>query len=122
VNSGLQLSFNADYSKLYGTRFCNVIGDCSGYNNSEFTAQAGDGLFFEINDFDSKVDRRLGLNELLFSSSPGYRDLSGATAAAPTPAPGPLPILGVGGAFAWSRRLRRKLSTGRTQQKDKQSA
>ena len=109
VNSGLQLSFNADYTKLYGTRFCNAASNCSGYDTNSFLAQAGDGLFFEILDFDSYQEfRQFDLDTLLFASSPGYRDLGGATANAIVP--GPLPILGIGGAFGWSRRIRRKLN------------
>jgi len=110
VDSGFQLSFNADNSKLFGTRFCNSAGNCSGYDNSSFTAQAGDGIYFEIVDFDTPMTRQFGTADLLYASSPGFRDLGGATANALVP--GPLPILGVGGAFGWSRRLRRKLNNG----------
>jgi len=110
VDSGFQLSFNADNSKLFGTRFCNNPGNCSGYDNSSFTAQAGDGIYFEIVDFDTPMTRQFGTADLLYASSPGFRDLGGATANALVP--GPLPILGVGGAFGWSRRLRRKLNKG----------
>jgi hypothetical protein len=110
VASGLQLSFNADYTKLYGTRFCNAASNCSGYDSPTFTAQAGDGLFFEVMNFDDYQEfRQFGSDSLLFSSSPGYRDLGGATANAIVP--GPLPILGIGGAFGWSRRIRRKISS-----------
>jgi hypothetical protein len=113
VDSGLQLSFNSDYSKLYGTRFCNTAANCSGYDGDGFSAQNGDGLFFEINDIDTAVTRQFEQNELLFATSPGFRDLGGATSSALVP--GPLPILGVGGAFAWSRQLRRRISAGKPQ-------
>jgi hypothetical protein len=41
VNSGLQLSLNADYTKLYGTHFCNAASNYSGYDTDTFTAQDG---------------------------------------------------------------------------------
>jgi hypothetical protein len=48
----------------------------------------------------------------LFASSPGYRDLGGATANAIVP--GPLPILGIGGAFGLSRRIHRKINSSKS--------
>ena len=115
--SGLQLSFNSDYSKLYGTRFCNTPDNCNGYtvNGQPFAPATGDGLFFEIANFstgDSTTVRDLGDADLLYATSPGFRDLGGATGSPVEPVPGPLPLLGVGAAFGWSRRLRQRLKSG----------
>ena len=109
--TGLQLSFNADYSKLYGTRFCNFEYNCAGYtvDGQPIQPAAGDGLLFEIADYatgDSSTERFFTDTDLLYVSSPGFRDLGGATANAIVP--GPLPLLGLGAAFGWSRRLRRR--------------
>ena len=110
--TGLQLSFNADYSKLYGTRFCNAVSNCTGYSidGQPISPAAGDGLFFEIANYaigDSTTTRELTDADLLYVTSPGFRDLGGAT---DDPigerVPGPLPVLGAGAAFAWSRKLR----------------
>lgn len=114
--TGLQLSFNADYTKLYGTRFCNAEFNCAGYtfNGQSIQPAAGDGLFFEIADYatgDSTSERYLTDADLLYVSSPGFRDLGGATQNAIVP--GPLPLMGVGAAFGWSRRLRRRLQSKR---------
>jgi hypothetical protein len=114
--SGLQLSFNSDYSKLYGTRFCNTPDNCNGYtvNGQPFAPAAGDGLFFEIANYatgDSTTVRDFTNADLLFATSPGFRDLGGATRSPVEPVPGPLPLLGVGAAFGWSRRMRRKLKS-----------
>jgi hypothetical protein len=105
--SGLQLSFNADYSKLYGTRFCNLASDCTGYVPS---AAAGDGIYFEIADFDnpSAGTRQLSSSSLLYFGSPGFRDLGGATDNPLNSVPGPVPAMGFVAAFAWSRRMRRR--------------
>jgi hypothetical protein len=113
VGSGLQLSFNSDYTKLYGTRFCNVASECQGYNAS---ALAGDGVYFEIPDYDNPNynttgTRQLGLSDVLYYGSPGFRDLGGAATVPVNEAvPGALPALGIATAFSWSRRLRRRIS------------
>ena len=41
-------------------------------------------------------------------------NFNGPTAAAPASVPGPLPILGVGAAFAYSRRLRRRINLAKS--------
>jgi hypothetical protein len=114
--SGLQLSFNTDYSKLYGTRFCNTADNCNGYtvNGQPIAPAAGDGLFFEIPNFasgDSTTVRNLNDPDLLFFDEPGFRDLGGATRSPIEPVPGPLPVIGAGVAFGWSRRLRKRLKS-----------
>lgn len=112
--TGLQLSFNADYSKLFGTRFCNGAIVCTGYtlDGQPITPAAGDGLFFEITDYaigDSSRVRNLTDADLLYYATPGFRDLGGATTNELVPVPGPVPVLAAGTAFGWSRRMRRKL-------------
>ncbi len=106
ANAGLQLSFNADYTKLYGTRFCNLATDCTGYSP---TAQAGDGVYFEIADYDTAATRQFGSADYIYFGRPGFRDLGGASAVPIVPpVPGPLPALGAAAALGWARRLRRR--------------
>jgi hypothetical protein len=110
VPSGLQLSFNSDYTKLYGTRFCNSASDCQGYNAN---AADGDGVYFEISNYDTAGTRQLGAPDMLYFGSPGFRDLGGAaTVPVNETVPGPLPALGITAAFGWSRRLRRRANGG----------
>ncbi len=113
VTSGLQLSFSADYSSLFGARFCNEAANCTGYVPS---AKDGDGVYFEIPDYNNPTHntdgtRQLGLADVLYFGSPGFRDLGGsATVPINEAVPGPLPALGLATAFGWSRRLRRRAS------------
>lgn len=108
----MQPYINADCRKLYGTRFCNSEFNCAGYtvDGQPIQPPAGDGLFFEIADYatgDSSTERFFTDADLLYVSSPGFRDLGGATANVIVP--GPLPVLGIGAAFGWSMRLRRRI-------------
>jgi len=80
ISGGLQLSFDATYSKLYGTS--RTTGDF--YEVDLATGQVGAPLY------------NIG--------TPGFRDLGGAASRQPVPAP--LPLLGAGVAMARLRRMR----------------
>jgi hypothetical protein len=64
--------------------------------------------FFTVGNGDSLSFRVFSANN---QGGPGVLNISGFTA---TPVPGPLPILGVAGAWKWSRRLRSSLRRNRS--------
>ena len=80
----------------------------SGTTNNFYTTSNG---FVALNTF---------RNNSTYSSGPSSYptlDISfGATSSPPTEVPGPLPLLGVGAAFGWSRRLRKRIHVSITKE------
>lgn len=95
TNPSLQLSFSADFTKLYGQNFA---------GGQWYTIDTATGIATVIPGF---LEPIVGTTAL--------RDLGGARALpmpGPLPVPGPMPLAGAAMGFAWSRRLRRRIRSG----------
>lgn len=86
------------------TQLTNGAGAQTQSGSASFSVLSGDVFGFRQNSFDSIFGR----------ASTTISNFNGPTAAAPASVPGPLPILGVGAAFAYSRRLRRRINLAKS--------
>lgn len=82
------------------TPFTSDSGAPNQSGSASFSALAGDVFGIRQNSVDSYGGR----------ASTTIRTFNGPIAAGPASVPGPLPILGVGAAFAYSRRLRHRIT------------
>lgn len=96
---GYILNVNGVYNQL--AQLAN--NDSQGIGTSAFNVLSGNTFGFYVFSIDG-------------SFGPGIATISNFSAPIPTPAPvpGPLPILGVGAAFAYSRRLRRRINLAKS--------
>ena len=86
------------------TQLTNDLGSQTQSGSASFSVLSGDVFGFRQNSQDSGHGR----------ASTTISNFNGPTAAAPASVPGPLPILGVGAAFAYSRRLRRRINLAKS--------
>ncbi|MCT0229406.1 hypothetical protein KQ306_00820 [Synechococcus sp. CS-1324] len=93
TNPSLQLSFSADFSRLFGQDF---VG----------------GQWYDINRSTGLATPLSGFATPIASNGNALRDLGGA-GAVPIQTPGPLPLAGVTFSVLWSRRLRARIRQGR---------
>ena len=86
------------------TQLTSNIGTRTQSGSASFSVLSGDVFGFRQNSRDSVAGR----------ASTTISNFNGPIAAAPASVPGPLPILGVGAAFAYSRRLRRRINLAKS--------
>ena len=86
------------------TQLTSDSGSSTQSGSASFSVLTGQVFGFRQNSFDSAYGR----------ASTTISNFNGPTAAAPASVPGPLPILGVGAAFAYSRRLRRRINLAKS--------
>ena len=86
------------------TRLTDDSGAQTQSGSVTFSVLSGQFFGFRQNSNDSRFGR----------ASTTISNFNGPTAAAPASVPGPLPILGVGAAFAYSRRLRRRINLAKS--------
>ena len=113
------VSFDWNYSTLDGspsfdpfgyllngafTKLTDDSGATTQSGSAFFSVLSGDVFGFRQNTIDSGFGR----------ASTTISNFNGPTAAVPASVPGPLPILGVGAAFAYSRRLRRRINLAKS--------
>ena len=95
------------FGYLLNGAFTKLTSDGGGLTQSgsaSFSVLSGDVFGFRQNTWDSIFGR----------ASTTISNFNGPTAAGPASVPGPLPILGVGAAFAYSRRLRRRINLAKS--------